>query len=188
MKLKMTINSMILCAALASFALAPTGALAQGKGKGKGNDKGKENFGKDQKHWNPAPPKKNGRHDNRNWKKWGYEKDGAWINGKWAPVGSAEYEAQRRQDTKNEWRNIALLSGGVALLGALKNDKTLMFVGAAGALYSLHRYEEDRKSQDKLAQMRASYFGRTYFVRDGVRYERKVVVKDGQKYYQFCRP
>lgn len=95
--------------------------------------------------------------------------------------------SDQRQKTKNEWRNIALLSGGVAALGLIQKDNRLVFAGAAGALYSLYRYEQDRKSQSQVDRLRASYFGREYFVRDGRRYDRRVVSRDGQKYYQFVR-
>lgn len=93
----------------------------------------------------------------------------------------------RRQDKKNEWRNIAIASGAVGILGLLKKDSTLTFAGGAGALYSLWRYEQDRKSQSKLAQTRAAYFSKPYFVRDGVRYNRRVTTKNGKKYYQFVK-
>jgi hypothetical protein len=95
--------------------------------------------------------------------------------------------SDQRQKTKNEWRNIAYLSGGVAILGLLKKDKTLTFAGAAGALYSLHRYEQDRKSQASIDRARASYFSRDYFVRDGQRFDRRIVTKNGDRYYQFVR-
>lgn len=101
---------------------------------------------------------------------------------------SASAQAQRsRQDTKNEWRNIATVAGVAGLIGLLKNDKTLFFAGTAGALYGAWRYEEDRKSQNKAHRARAAYFARPYFVRDGVRYNRKTVWKNGKKYYQFVR-
>lgn len=92
-----------------------------------------------------------------------------------------------RQKHKNDWRNIAIASGAVGVLGLLANDSRLVFAGAAGALYSAYRYEEDRKSQSKLARARASYFSRTHFYRNGVRYNRRTVVKNGQRYYQFVR-
>ena len=96
-------------------------------------------------------------------------------------------EEERRQSTKNEWRNLALAAGGVAAYGALRKDNTLMFAGLAGALYSLNRYEQDRKSQDRIARARASMFSRDHFYRDGVRYDRRSVNKNGQRYYQFVR-
>jgi hypothetical protein len=98
-----------------------------------------------------------------------------------------ERAIDRRQDKKNEWRNIAIASGALSILGLLNDDKTLFFAGAAGALYSAYRYEQDRKSQSRLARTRAAYFSRPYFVRNGVRYNRKTVWKNGKKYYQFVR-
>ena len=95
--------------------------------------------------------------------------------------------SRHRQETKNDWRNIATASGVVAALGLLKNDGTLTFVGTAGALYGAWRYEQDRKSQNKLDRARAAYFSRDYFVRDGVRYDRRTVNKNGQRYFQFVR-
>jgi len=75
----------------------------------------------------------------------------------------------------------------VALLGLLKHDKTLIFAGSAGALYSLYRYEQDRKSQSRIDRLRADYFSRPYFVRDGHRYDRRIMIHNGQRYYQFHR-
>lgn len=98
-----------------------------------------------------------------------------------------EAQIKRRQKHKNDWRNIAIGSGILGVLGLLNNDKTLTFAGAAGALYSLHRYEQDRKSQSSLNRARATYFSKTHFYRNGVRYNRKTVTKNGKKYYQFVR-
>jgi hypothetical protein len=93
----------------------------------------------------------------------------------------------RRQQKKNEWRNIAYGAGALGLLGLLRKDNTLFFAGTAGALYSAYRYEQDRKSQSKLANARAAYFSKSYFYRDGVRYNRKTVWRNGKKYYYFAR-
>lgn len=101
--------------------------------------------------------------------------------------GGSRAESDRRQDTKNDWRNIAYGAGAVAVLGLLKKDNTLTFAGAAGALYSLSRYEQDRKSQNSFNRGRAAYFGQSYFVRDGVRFDRKSVNRNGERYYQFVR-
>lgn len=94
---------------------------------------------------------------------------------------------KRRQDKKNEWRNIAYISGGLGILGLLKKDNTLFFAGTAGALYSAHRYEQDRKSQSKLQRTRAAYFSKPYFYRDGKKYVRKTTWKNGKKHYYFAR-
>ena len=94
---------------------------------------------------------------------------------------------KNRQETKNDWRNLAALAGGLTAFGLIKNDKTLAFVGAAGALYSVDRYEKDRKSQDKAARTRASLFSNGTIYRDGKRYERHTVTRNGHKYYRFTR-
>jgi len=93
----------------------------------------------------------------------------------------------RRQDKKNEWRNIGIASGALGVLGLLKKDNTLFFAGAAGALYSANRYEQDRKSQSKLQRTKAAYFSRPYFNRDGYRYTRQTKWKDGKKYMYFSK-
>lgn len=100
---------------------------------------------------------------------------------------SIEDVYHRRQQTKNEWRNLAIASGLIGVVGLLEHDKTLVFAGSAGALYSLYRYEEDRKSQSNLARARAFYFSKPYFVRNGHRYNRRTVTRSGQRYYQFVR-
>ncbi|MFI5387359.1 MAG: hypothetical protein ACHQ50_14715, partial [Fimbriimonadales bacterium] len=92
-----------------------------------------------------------------------------------------------RQVTKNEWRNLAIAAGLVGVIGLLEHDKTLVFVGSAGALYSLYRYEEDRKSQNRLARARAYYFSRPYFYRNGHRFNRRKVKHHGEWCYQFVR-
>src|SRR5438067_1722920 len=96
-------------------------------------------------------------------------------------------ESDRRQQTKNEWRNIAIGSGALGVLGLLNHDNTLTFAGAAGALYSANRYEQDRRSQNSRYRARAKYFSRPYFYRDGTRYDRQTVTRNGEKYYQFHR-
>ncbi|HZO91950.1 MAG TPA: hypothetical protein VFB38_26775 [Chthonomonadaceae bacterium] len=95
--------------------------------------------------------------------------------------------SHHRQETKNQWRNIAIGAGALGVLGLLKHDSTLTFLGTAGALYSLNRYEHDRKSQSSIDRARAAYFSRPYFYRNGHRYTRKTVWRNGHKYYQFVR-
>jgi hypothetical protein len=92
-----------------------------------------------------------------------------------------------RQSTKNNWRNLGIASVAVAAYGLLKHDPTITFAGAAGALYSANRYEQDRKSQSSTDQARAAFFDRGYFERDGVRYTRHEVVQNGQRYFVFRR-
>ena len=100
---------------------------------------------------------------------------------------SLEQESKRRQQKKNEWRNIGYGSGAVALYGLLKKNSTLTLLGAAGALYSANRYEQDRKSQSRTDRDRASIYSQQTIYRDGKRYKRQTVWKNGQKYYKFVR-
>lgn len=100
---------------------------------------------------------------------------------------SRDRESKHRQQKKNEWRNIAIGSGALGLLGLVKHDNTLAFAGAAGALYSANRYEQDRKSQSKTDRARAAYFNKRHFYRNGHHYVRKTVWKNGRKYYRFVR-
>ncbi len=100
---------------------------------------------------------------------------------------SSEEQSHRRQKTKNDWRNIAIGSGAATLFGILKHDNTITFAGAAGTLYSLDRYEKDRRSQSRTDHARAQAFGKTSFYRNGHRYVRKSVKRDGKRYYQFVR-
>lgn len=93
----------------------------------------------------------------------------------------------RRDDKKDEWRTIATAAGALAVIGLLTKDGTLTFAGTAGALYGAWRYEEDRKSSDKLKRARAAYFSKGSFTRNGVRYEKRTVYKGGKKYYQFVK-
>src|ERR1041384_1846450 len=109
-----------------------------------------------------------------------------------APIAASaqddrDRESKHRQQKKNEWRNIGIGSAGIGLFGLVKGDKTLMFAGAGGALYSANRYEQDRKSQSKTDRARASYFSKDHFYRNGHRYNRKTVWSHGKKHYQFVR-
>src|SRR5436853_5008431 len=80
-----------------------------------------------------------------------------------APMSAMAQDTKHRQETKNTWRNLAIGSGVLGLLGLLKGDNTLMFAGAAGALYSANRYEQDRKSQSRAARARYELFRRGSF-------------------------
>jgi hypothetical protein len=105
----------------------------------------------------------------------------------WSDGQRSDWLAHHRRETKNEWRNIAIGAGAVGALGFLTHDDALGFAGTAGALYSLNRYDQDRRSEDHDARVRAAYFGHKYFYRDGVRYDRHMVRRDGERYYQFTR-
>lgn len=109
-----------------------------------------------------------------------------------APAASADdwfsrHLTPRHHHNSNEWRDIAAGAGALGVLGLLTGDNTLMFGGAAGALYSGYRYEQDRHSRNREDRLRAEYFNRPYFTRDGVRYNRRTDYRDGEKYYYFER-
>jgi hypothetical protein len=95
--------------------------------------------------------------------------------------------SHHRQQTKNTWRNAAIGSGAVGLYGLLSHNSTLGILGGAGTLYSLNRYEHDRKSQSKMDHDRAAIYSRSSFSQNGHTYRRKLVTRNGHKYYQFVR-
>lgn len=108
--------------------------------------------------------------------------------GPMANVAEAQTQAQKnRQKHKNDWRNLSIGSGAIALLGLLKGDSTITFLGAAGSLYSLHRYEQDRKSQSKADRARYELFKKGSYTRDGQRYVRKTKWVKGKKHYYFAK-
>lgn len=99
----------------------------------------------------------------------------------------ATRKIQQRQKTKGEWQKAAYAGGALAILGQFSKDKTLSYVGAAGALYSLYRYDQDSKAQDKYARQRAAFYRQSHYYKNGVRYDRKLVNKGGKKYYTFVK-
>lgn len=100
---------------------------------------------------------------------------------------SAAQDSRHRQKTKNDWRNAAIGSGALGVYGLLSHNNTLTAVGAAGGLYSLSRYEHDRKSQSHMDHQRAAYYQRSSFTRNGHRYVRKTVTRHGHRYYTYVR-
>jgi len=88
-----------------------------------------------------------------------------------------------RQQTKNTWRNLAYAGGALGLLGLATHNGTLGWAGLAGGLYSAYRYEQDRKSQNKLTRQRALMFGHSTVWYHGHKYVRKTVWRHGTKYY-----
>ena len=93
----------------------------------------------------------------------------------------------KRVKTKSEWQKAAYAGAGIALLGQLNRDKTASYLGAAGALYSTYRMEEDRKSSNKQKQALAAHYKQDHYVSKGVRYDRKTVRKNGKPYYTFVK-
>jgi hypothetical protein len=92
-----------------------------------------------------------------------------------------------RQQTKNNWRNAAIGSGVLGVLGFATHNNTLGIAGAAGALYSASRYDHDRRSENRIERKRAEYYGRSSFDYGGHHYIRKTVWQNGHKYYRFVR-
>ncbi len=168
------------------------------QGKHKGHN---PKFAKHKKHdcdcWQVDIRVQNGRWDDRRdndrWRDDDrYRNDDRWRNDdryrnddRWRNDGRDEY--WRREETKQEWRNIGKAAGFLSLLGMLDRDRTLVFAGQVGSLYAAYRYDEDRRSQDRIARARAYYFDQPYFYRDGNRYERHTVYQGGQKFYRFER-
>ncbi len=92
-----------------------------------------------------------------------------------------------RQQTKNTWRNVAIGSGALGLYGLLKGDTALTVAGAAGALYSANRYEQDRRGQSRIGRRRAEFYSRRSFDYKGHHYVRRTVHRNGRTYYRFER-
>ena len=116
----------------------------------------------------------------------------ALFSGTIAPVvanaqSSRDAESRHRQQKKNEWRNIGIGSAALGAVGLLKGNGTLTILGAAGALYSANRYEQDRKSQAKTDRARAAFYNEPYHYDHGHRYVRKTVWQNGHKYYKYVR-
>jgi len=101
--------------------------------------------------------------------------------------GTTVYAQDNRQKTKNDWRNLAIAAGGIGVLGLLKHDSTIALLGAAGGLYSLNRYEQDRKSQSQAGRARAEVYSHRYVYKDGKRYARRTVTRNGHRYYTYVR-
>ena len=100
---------------------------------------------------------------------------------------NSKREIARRQKTKGDWQQTANISGAAALLGIVTKNNTLTYLGAGTALYSVYRMQEDTKSQNKTRRERAAFYSRTHYTKNGVRYDRKLVKKNGQSYYTFVK-
>ena len=63
-------------------------------------------------------------------------------------VASADHwhDWHRHHDSGNGWRDLSILGGVAALAGVASHNSTLTAIGAAGAVYSGIRYENDRNS------------------------------------------
>src|SRR5947209_14538238 len=83
------------------------------------------------------------------------------------PAMPAAAQSSHRQKTKNDWRNASIAGGALTAAGLLTHNNTLTAVGAVGGLYSLSRYEHDRKSQSREDHERARLYERSSFSRNG---------------------
>src|SRR5437667_786718 len=86
MSIKRTCMNLSAFLAVGGLIMAPLTAFADhgDKGQGKGHGKGQ---------WNPAPPKKNGRHDNRDWNKDEEKRFKAWSK-----YDEKRYKIERKYD------------------------------------------------------------------------------------------
>ena len=96
-------------------------------------------------------------------------------------------EIARREKTKSDWQKAANAGAVIAILGQFNKDKTASYLGGATALYSVYRMEQDRKSSDKSKRALAAQYSKSSFVHKGVRYDRKMLKKNGKKYYTFVK-
>lgn len=62
-------------------------------------------------------------------------------------MAQGKYDRDHRQSQQNQWQNIGVGSAALGIIGLLTHDDTLAIAGAAGAIYSDTRYEQDRNSQ-----------------------------------------
>lgn len=96
-------------------------------------------------------------------------------------------QINHRQQTKNNWRNLAIGAGALGALGFVTHNDTLGVAGLAGGLYSLSRMNADQRSENRMQRARARFYSRPYTYRNGVRYHRRTVWSHGHRYYQFVR-
>ena len=96
-------------------------------------------------------------------------------------------EIAKRQKTKGDWQKAAYAGGALAILGQFNKDKTASYIGAGVGLYSLYRMQEDTKSQNRTRRNRAVFYSREHYTKNGVRYDRKLVKKNGHSYYTFVK-
>ena len=104
-----------------------------------------------------------------------------------AQAQSRHDQVSHRQKSKNQWRNLGYAGGALGVAGLLTGNKTLAALGIGGGAYSAYRYEQDRKSQNRLEHGRYQLFSNRSFNYGGHRYERRSRTRNGQKSYYFHR-
>ena len=84
----------------------------------------------------------------------------------------------------------ALVDHDWATIGAgvtIGSDPYVSFSGSYGSYYPTASLDIDLSSGDRNRRARALYFQHPYFWRDGVRYDRTTVTRNGTRYYRFAR-
>lgn len=131
----------------------------------------------------PTGPVAGKPYDENEWRGFHSDWNGQYFfnSGKYYYDQEYKYPAQ----IPNEFSSIASRFGGI---DTLENDPTIVFSGDSGTLYPFSEYNTDRVKPEKKLKLKCAFFGRPYFWRDGVRYDRKTLVdeKDG-RCFQFVK-
>jgi hypothetical protein len=101
-----------------------------------------------------------------------------------ATVPARADSADNIQKQKNDWRNLGIGAGAIALHGAVRGNGLETVLGAAGAAYAGKRYEDTRRQQDEMQRQRQRYHRRmsdtdSNYVQGG----RKYYWYQGKEYY-----
>lgn len=158
-------SALVLGAAMTVPTLLPADASAQGRGHGWGR-------------WKQDRRDDRRRDDRRRDDRWRNDRRHDWDR---------RDERDRRQSSKNQWRNLGIAGGVAGVAGLLTGNRTLTALGLGGGLYSAYRYEQDRKSQNRLERNRYDLFRRPSFDYNGHHYTRRERFQGGQRHYYFHR-
>lgn len=96
-------------------------------------------------------------------------------------------KTSHRQQSKNQWRNLGIAGGALGVAGLLTHNNTLTLLGLGGGAYSAYRYEQDRKSQNRLEHNRYQLFSRRSFDYQGHHYTRRTRGHGKSMSYYFHR-
>jgi len=87
-----------------------------------------------------------------------------------APIIARADDSSKVQKQKNDWRNLGIGGGAVAVHGLLNHNSTETLLGAAGAAYSAKRYEDSRKRQSENNRNRSYYHRRGTYTSGSKKY------------------
>ena len=119
-------------------------------------------------------------HD-RNWTHGSTDRNQSWFG-----RGDRDHYRYFRSD-HDDWRDI-FFGGGIDIdLNLMFNDDYVYFDGSYGDLYPVYEYDEDCDSSNLELRARAELFSHPFFYRDGHRFERRTISRNGERYYQFFR-